>query len=439
MSRSNESAGRRLRIITLDQIVAGASNVLTAVLAARMLDTASFGLFGIVFLVYVTAQGVSRALVCGPLLVHPVEARERPGDAIGTATSLGLALGALVVVGALVTRIWHADLATSLLALGLCLPLLVLQDLGRYLGFAIQRPAFSLGLDLLWLGLLVVGLAALLATDRESLVWFITLWAASGAAAGVLVLVRFGVRAPRPSLTWLRETWMFSWRYLVSYLATQGGALAASVGLVAIAGARTLGAVSAAQLLQRPVGLFQAASVAAGTSEISNLGPRRDEARRHVRRTTVLTTLVAVANLVVLVLLPDQLGRLALGDSWGPAEPLLLPASIQMVMLALTSGTKASLTGRREVRTTLRIDIVSVLVLIALPLVGVAMDGARGAYWAFALGQAVVALIWWLAYARHESRAPEPAPYTEPDAAADAAADSAADSGSRVELGPAAG
>ena len=40
MSESKQSAGRRLSVITIDQAIAGASNVLSAVLAARVLGVA---------------------------------------------------------------------------------------------------------------------------------------------------------------------------------------------------------------------------------------------------------------------------------------------------------------------------------------------------------------------------------------------------------------
>ena len=67
MSEVLDRAGRRLSTITVDQAISGGSNVLIAVLAARILGVESFGLFGIVFLVTITAQGAIRSLVCEPL------------------------------------------------------------------------------------------------------------------------------------------------------------------------------------------------------------------------------------------------------------------------------------------------------------------------------------------------------------------------------------
>lgn len=422
LSQSNTSAGRRLSTITIDQAIAGASNVLIAILAARALGVAAFGLFGIVFIVYVTAQGASRALVCEPLLVHPAEAEERPEDALGTAAVLGVSLGAVVAASGLVAHVWDGRLGNALLVLGACLPLLVIQDLGRYLGFATHRPAYSLLLDLVWLGVVVVAVAALSLADRATLTWFIVAWGGSGALAGLLVFVQHRVRRLRFSLSWLRETWAYSWRYLVSFTATQGAALVTSIGVGAVAGARALGAVRGAILLTRPVGMVQAASIAAGTAEISRLTPGSAEVRRHVNRTTLLTTGLALANMAVLLLLPDVLGRLVLGATWEPTQRLLLPASMQIVVLGLICGTRAGLTGMRAVRKTVRIDVASTVIVSAATVIGAVLDGALGAYWALVVGQGICAAIWWIVYLTHTPGSEPQAPTrVDPDEAAPAA------------------
>src|SRR5579884_1791349 len=140
LKKSTQSANRRLTVITIDQVISGASNVLMAVLAARILGVAAFGLFGIVFLVYTLAVGVSRSLVSEPLLVHPLEAEERPGEVIGSGLLISVCLGVIVLLAGFVVVPSNGSLGYALVVLGGCLPLLVLQDLGRYQAFAIQRP-----------------------------------------------------------------------------------------------------------------------------------------------------------------------------------------------------------------------------------------------------------------------------------------------------------
>ncbi len=199
MSISKQSPGRRLRVITIDQAIAGASSVLIAVPAARLLGVVSFGLFGLLFLVYVMVVGVNRALVCDPLLVHPVEGQGRLGDVIGTSCVLGLVLGALVAVAGIGADLWNPRLGNALVVLAICIPLLALQDLGRYIAFATQRPTSAVMLDVAWLVFLFAGVGVIVVTDARTLASFIAAWAGSGAAAGLLIFFRYRPREVRIS------------------------------------------------------------------------------------------------------------------------------------------------------------------------------------------------------------------------------------------------
>lgn len=384
--------------MTIDQAIAGASNILVAVLAARVLDVASFGLFALVFIGYVAAQVAARAVVCDPLLVHPDEAEARTGEVLGTGLVVGLALSLVILVAALVSYLWDAELGNAMLVLAICMPGLALQDLGRYLGFALQQPVRALALDVAWLGVLCVAAVALALSSTESLVWFIVAWAGAGAVTGLAVPVQYRSRGVRPGLSWLRTTWSYSWRYLVAATASQVAILAVSLAVGLIAGAKALGAVRGAQLLWRPFQTFQFAAVAGGIGEISRLDDR-GAVQRHVNRTTVLTTGVAVVNAAVLLLLPDALGRQVLGETWDHTVPLLVPAALQIVLVSLMSGVRAGLFGLRAVRTTTALDVSGTAVLFVVVVAGALVDGAVGAMWGLAAGQAVVATAWWTAYA----------------------------------------
>lgn len=406
LSSDKQSAGRRLSTVTIDQVLSGASNILITFVAAHVLGVAAFGLFGIVFLVYVLAQGIARSLVCEPLLVHPDQAEERPGDAVGTGGVLGIGIGLVLLCCAGGAYLWDARLGLALAVLAVSLPLLVVQDLGRYLGFAVQKPRRSLALDLTWLLLLIVAVGYLFVADARSLPAFVAAWAGTGALSGLLVAWQYRGRRVKLNLSWLRETWSFSWRYLISYASTQTAALAGSLIIGAVAGAKALGGVRGALILVRPFGLFQSASVTAGIAEISRVGNDRSAMRRHVRRTTVLTTAVALVNMAVLLLLPDSLGELVLGATWHATEPLLLPATLQIVFGGLISGPRAGLLGLKAIRTAVRIDVAGMLALLVFTIFGSLIDGALGAMWGVALAQLLVALAWLGIYRRHMGRLP---------------------------------
>jgi O-antigen/teichoic acid export membrane protein len=398
-------------VITVDQVISGASNVLIAVLAARLLSAAQFGLFGIVFLVYTILVGVTRALVSDSLLVHPVESRERPGEVIGTSVVLAFPLAAGLVLVGLGARLWSPSLGDALLVLGACLPLLVLQDVGRYLGYAIQRPMRAVVLDSVWLVVMLACVAVLFTRSGRTLASFIAAWAGSGAAAGVLLFVWYDIRRVRLGLSWVRYTWKLGWRYLVSYISLQGTTLGMSSEVGAIAGTRALGGVQGALLLVRPFTTFQVAASAATIGEVARAVGARGKVWRHVVVNTTLTTAVAALNVVVMLILPTKLGELVLGASWHPAKPLLLPTGVQILFIAVLTGPQAALLGVRAMRKAMTINVANSILLLIAALVGALLNGAKGALWAAAVAQGVVALAWWLTYVTHR-------PQTEPAAVA---------------------
>ena len=392
------TAGRRLTTITVDQVVSGASNLGVSVLAAHALGLRAFGLWEITFLVFVLVQSGSRALVCEPILVHPQEADERAGDVIGTAAVLGLTQGVLIGVAGGAALLWDGGLGRALLVLAVCMPLLVIQDLGRYLAFVRHEPMRALGLDLAWLGLVVIAMAVVLGTDHATLGWFALAWAGSGAVAGMLTLFHHRASPWRLDLGWLRETWHLTWRYLVSGVFGAGGALAVVLVVAGMAGAAALGAVRGAQLLTRPFLTVYVAVSSAGVSELSRVPAAGAEHERHVRRTTAVATITAVATLFVLVVVPDRLGRVAIGDVWDAAEPLLVPAGVQIVFIGLAAGMRAGLLGVRAIGTVMWLDLAVGALLLAAITLGLAVGDVRTAYWCLALAQGVAAAFTWAVY-----------------------------------------
>jgi O-antigen/teichoic acid export membrane protein len=399
--------GRRLSAMTVDQAVAGASNVLVTVLAARTLSATGFGLFGIVFLSYVFTQSTTRALVSEPLLVHPREAEERPGDPLGAGVLLGLGVGAAVVlIGAVVLAVGDAHLGAALLVLGFALPLLTLQDLGRYVAFTVREPGRALLLDVVWLVLMVPPIVLVMASGHADAGLFTAAWLVPGAAAGLLVVWRHRTHRLRPSARWLRETWAFSWRYFLSFGATYGSALAASLGLSAIAGAAALGGVRGALLVVRPFSAFFTAVVAGSVTDVARHGLNGERLRRRAGAVSAFLAVVAVGNAALLLWLPDVLGRALLGATWEQAHRLLVPAAVQILLMGAWAGARAGLLGTRAVRTTVRLDLASVPLSLIAAVTGAVAAGGVGYYWGTATAQLVVTAAWWAIFWRR-TRMPE--------------------------------
>ena len=397
--RSDEA--RVLRTMTIDQAISGASNLLIALLAVRVLDPSGYGLWSILFLVYQILIGVSRALVGDPMLVHPKEALTRPGDPIGACIVLGLSMGALTFGSGVLAVVWSHSLGFALMALGICLGPLLLQDLGRYLGFATKRPRRAVTLDSLWLGAVIVGVAGLLATHTESLFWFVVVWGGTGGASALLTLAQNRGAHIRLGVAWIRFTWPFSWRYLISYSASQGAGLVASAVVGAVTSTAELGAVSGAVLLVRPYGTIQLAAVAAGTGEIARSGYTPPEAFRRGVKISTRITVIAVINTAILLALPTKLGVLILHTTWHLTKPLLLPNGVQIIGLGIITGARAGLLGLRAAHRTVKLDVVNTVLVLLGTVVGVVLGGVRGALWAVALVQSVMAVLWWVVFRYH--------------------------------------
>jgi O-antigen/teichoic acid export membrane protein len=404
LKKKKQSVGGRLAVMTVDQMISGASNVLIAVLAARALTAAEFGLFGIVFLLYMILVGVTRALVSDPLLVHPVESRERAGEAIGTAILLAIPLTVGLVGVGFAIRLWDRPLGEALMVLAACLPLLVLQDVGRYLGFATRRPMRAVVLDSVWLIVMVACVAVLMTRHGRTLPSFIAAWAGSGAAAGAILFVWYDVRAVRLSLGWLKETWGLAWRYLVSYTAMQGSALGMSSEVGAVAGARALGGLQGILLLVRPFTMFQIAAIGASTSEIAHALGERGRVWRHALFSSGLCGTIAALNGLVMIVLPTKLGKIVLGDSWHVTHPLLVAAGVYILCIGLLTGPNAALYGMRAMKEAMAINVLTMFLLLAGALTGALVDGVRGAMWSVAAAEAVLVVIWWVTFATRVRR-----------------------------------
>jgi O-antigen/teichoic acid export membrane protein len=210
-----------------------------------------------------------------------------------------------------------------------------------------------------------------------------------------LLFTQYRAGEVRFNLSWLRYTWAFSWRYLISYTSTQGAALGASSGVGAISGARQLGGLQGALLLVRPYITIQVAAVAASVSEMARLNTDHQRLRRHATRITALTSGIAVLNTIVLVVLPDRLGRLVLGAAWEATQPLLLPTGVQIIFLGLITGARAGLLGMRAIKQVVAIDVAGTVVILVAAIAGAVVDGAKGALWAVAAGQGLLTVVWW--------------------------------------------
>ncbi|RSS84232.1 hypothetical protein [Streptomyces sp. WAC06614] len=389
----------------LDQAATSATNILVLVLAARLSTVSGFGAFSMVYVTFTVLLGLNMAYV-GQTLV--LESGERLGAECRSALAFTAAASAAVGAALAGTgAVLSGATGWAFAALGLVLPVALLQDGLRYCFSALRTPQRALAADALRLVCVVAALAVQpTGTSPARLVLAWGLSALPALALG-LWLLRPYVRDARASLTPYLRRGHLGRRFVVEFAVGNGSSQLAVLGLGVFATPLAVGALRGATTLFGPLNVLFNSANSFGPPFLSRLGDKRAT----VRATAALgAALAAVAALwaTVLHLLPARYGRMLLGDTWDAAASLLPATGAQYAVMAL--GTCALLTLRvLAPRSTLSLQITYSLLSVALLLAGYATAGAAGAAWGLAAGSALKATAAWLRVHRTRPGVPTPA------------------------------
>ncbi|MET9688387.1 hypothetical protein ABZY81_07925 [Streptomyces sp. NPDC006514] len=394
----------------LDQAASSATNILVLVLAARLSSASGFADFSMVYVTFSVLLGLNMAYV-GQSLV--LEKGERLGAACRSA--LGFTAAASAAVGALLLVVGLAlagATGTAFLALGLVLPLVLLQDGLRYCFSALRTPERALAADALRLVCVVAALAVQpegASAGRLVLVWGLS---ALPALAVGLWLLRPYVRGSRTDLRPYVRRGHLGQRFVVEFAVGNGSSQLAVLGLGVFATPLAVGALRGATTLFGPLNVLFNSANAFGPPVLGRLGGKRATVRATAALGLVLAA-VGAGWATALYLLPDRLGRELLGDTWAGASALLPATGAQYAVMGL--GTCALLTLRvLAPKATLSLQVVFSLLSVGLLLGGYAVWGVAGAAWGLAAGSALKALAAWWRVTRFpttaDSRADAPVP-----------------------------
>ncbi|GAB2974273.1 MATE family efflux transporter [Nocardioides montaniterrae] len=392
------STGGRAVVVTIDQALSSASNLLAMLWVAHAVSAVDFGSFSLLMLVYTFVMGPIHALVSMRVVVHPEDADERPRWVLGSSFVLGAigGIGCAVVGGLQVAA--GIGIGPAMLTLGLALPFLVVQDVGRWVAIARSRPMGSILLDGTWLVLMLTVFVVIHLTGSASLLTLTLAWAGTGALSALILVVQYGVLRPREiSLVWLRERWEASWRLLVGNLAAGGSVLIGATLVAVVSSPIAVAAARTAIFLGRPASAVQNAVASSMAADVAREQPDNRALMRHQRRTLLIAAVVALINMVCLVLLPDAIGSRLLGNVWPVIKGLMLPTSLWLVVAAAQAGVPPALIGRHQFHLAMVVQVITGLISAAGLVIGATIDGAAGAVWGLVGGQAATALAWWMA------------------------------------------
>jgi O-antigen/teichoic acid export membrane protein len=397
----NYSGRSRILWTFADQGLSSLTNAGLSIVVARTVSDDNFGAFSLALLTFSFIVGLVRAFVGEPFVVRfsslqgPIR-RRGVGDAGGAAVTLGILAGGLCLIAATVI---HGSTGLALSALALSLPGLMLQDTWRHMFFAAGRPAAATVNDLVWTVLQVILLWILLGGHHDS-VFLITLaWGASALVAALVGYVQMGVM-PYPSATWewVQETKDISVQLGLGFTVNMGAVNFATYAIGGIVGLAAVGALRAAQVVLGPLNLLFAGFNA---FVLPMLARAAGEGERLVRRAVLGSVALgsfAAVWVAVMVLLPNKIGHMILGNSWDGASKVMLPSGLVLVAGAIVLGASNSLVALSRADLMLRTTLVQGPLMLILGLFGAFRWGAPGAAYGFAISQFIGAVVCWYSF-----------------------------------------
>jgi O-antigen/teichoic acid export membrane protein len=353
----------------------------------------------VAFLLFSLCIAIERALVGQVLSIRYASADEdriRRAAARGMGTILLFGLGSGAVVGA-AGLVLGGDLRGPLLAVGITMAALLLQDTCRMIFFAQSRSHLAALNDGVWAVVQFSSMGVALALGRTDPGLLTFLWGASSAVCVVLAMVQLrAVPDPRAAPGWIREHRDLLGYLLPETLVTSGGDKAAYLMVGGILSAAAVGAVNAARQLLNPLLIISQAAASFAMPEISRRSQLSEKARWQAG--VGLGAVVGAASLVyvgLVLLVPDAVGVQLFGATWKQARQVLLPMGLFSAAAGMCLGPFVVIAAMGHARRTFRVTVLqTVLMLILMPL-GAVLGDVTGATWGLFIGK-VIELPFWL-------------------------------------------
>ncbi len=196
---------------------------------------------------------------------------------------------------------------------------------------------------------------------------------------------------------WLRRHRDLGSRYMIENVSNSGASQLRMYGVGAIVGLSGVGAIRGAELLLGP---FLALLMGLNLFSVPEAARVvRSAPHRLLRFCLVLGGAQAVAALawgMVLLFMPDSVGRLVLNDVWEPAAPLILPVTLSVTGAGIVAGAAAGLRALGAARRSLRAQLFASAGYLGGGLAGAFVAGAVGASWGSTTAMWCGAALWWL-------------------------------------------
>lgn len=314
----------------------------------------------------------------------------------GSALVLALAASLVcLVVGLVATGPLHA----SMLVLAVGMPLLVLQDVARFVCMARRDPFGATLSDTTWVVTLAVGIGVvrLVTGDAPSATAALAVWVVGAGCGAIVGGIRMGA-VPRllEGLRFARLVWRQSLRYVVDWLALGASAQVGLYILGATAGLAILGQTRTAFLLVGPINIVIMGASMVMVPELTRY--RRRTGSRLFAPAAAISGLLLVASLSwlgLIALMPVSALEAILGDGAADARSYLAPLAINLVIVMLAQGPLVCLRATGDIRRGTYASLPSAPFVLLGGAVGAAItDSASGAIVGTAAGLAVAGVLY---------------------------------------------
>jgi O-antigen/teichoic acid export membrane protein len=318
--RAPKASGGRLALYTsIDQALSSLSNALLLFAVAQTATVTQFGVVTLLVAVVNTVMGFNRGALGTPVLLvsnlRLDEIRTESGYAVTWAAASGVGTAmTLSIVGAMTGSI------TTAITFSLAAPAILIQDVLRLSALSCGRPLMAVASDGIWALLMAVLYLVNVMTRIVPIGLVVLLWGIGGLVSGVLLSVATGIR-PRFHRIW--QWWRtydaarmrFGWVQALIPISTAVFIL----GITLILGSAVAGGLRGASTLFGPIAMLISALPLAFVPHARRSNKSVGQQWQLLVKTAWATSMITMAGTVCLIALPTHLGRLLLGDIWGPA------------------------------------------------------------------------------------------------------------------------
>ncbi|WP_462188476.1 MULTISPECIES: hypothetical protein [unclassified Frankia] len=384
----------------MDQAVSSATNAAISFLIAHQVSDVEYGAFGIAYTLFSIVIGLVRAGSCMPLSMFYSNVTRSDFRAAATATTgssfvFGVAVG-ITFVG--LGLLLGGPVGSSLSAMGLVLPGLLLQDAWRYVFFAMGKPFGAFVNDTVWAVVQILGIFLLIHRGVTASPPLLLAWGASALVAALLGIAQAGFwPSPGETLRWLRRNKSNS-AYLAAEFITVQGAMQTSLLVIGAVGSlATVGALQGARTLLGPTTVVGVGVVSFALPEFS----KRTSMTRHARERaayalSALVLAIGTAWSLIFYLLPERYGQVLLGDSWDGVKNILGLSILHYLAASVAVGPACMVYALGKTKITFRVNAAFAPMLFGFPIIGLLVGGARGAVVGYNIAFWSIAPVWFV-------------------------------------------